>query len=209
MSRKLTKKSIKRREKERQKRIKTILKSALELFSENGYERTTTDEIADYAGLSKGLLYFYFDSKEEIFVSLLIDGMDQLIERLRNHVNPEDPPEKQLMVFIETEYDYYSQNIKFLKLLNSTYSGYLLGKISPRNRERFIAKHYEEMQILQEIFDKGKKTMVFKNINTDDLIFSLAGLMHGLLIMKPGPKDLEAMKNLTIELFLYGIKRGG
>ncbi len=209
MSQKLTNKSSKRREKERQRRIKTILKAALELFSEKGYEHTTTDEIADYAGLSKGLLYFYFDSKEEIFVSLLIDGMGQLIEKLRENIEPGDPPEKQLVSFIETEYNYYSQNVKFLKLLNSTYSGYLLGKISPKNRERFIAKHYEEMQILQEIFERGKNLKVFKNIHTDDLIFSLAGLMHGLLIMKPGPKDLEAMKNLTIELFLYGIKRGG
>ncbi len=208
MSQNLTKRS-KRREKERQKRIRAIIRAALEVFSEKGYDRTTTDEIADYAGLSKGLLYFYFGSKEEIFISLLVDGMESLIKKLKKNIKDQDPPEKQLVTFIETEYDFYSANLKFYRLLNSTYSGYVLGKISPENRQKFISKHYEEMKILEKIFEKGKMEGVFKNIKTDDLIFSLAGLMHGLLIMKPGSDDLERLKNLTIEIFLHGIKRGG
>ncbi len=208
MSQNLTKRS-KRRERERQKRIRSILKAALEIFSEKGYDRTTTDEIADFAGLSKGLLYFYFGSKEDIFVSLLLDGMDNLIKRLQKNIKDQDSPEEQLVSFIRTEYDFYSSNLKFFKLLNSTYSGYVLGKISPENRQKFVAKHYEEVKILEKIFERGKKEKVFKNIDTDDLIYSLAGLMHGLLIMKPGNKDLEKSKNLTIEVFLHGIKRGG
>ncbi len=209
MSRNLTTKSSKRREKERQRRIRAIIKAALELFSEKGFENTTTDEIADAARLSKGLLYFYFDSKEDIFVSVLRDGMSKLSERLRKNINPDDTPEKQLISFIETEYDFYAKNIKFFKLLNSIYSGYVLGKISPENRDKFVSTHYQEMEILQEIFEKGIEEGTFKDIDTEDLIFSLAGLMHGLLIMKPGIKDLEKLKNLTIEIFLYGIKRGG
>lgn len=208
MSQNLTKRS-KRRERERQKRIRSILKAALEIFSEKGYDRTTTDEIADFAGLSKGLLYFYFGSKEDIFVSLLLDGMDNLIKRLQKNIKDQDSPEEQLVSFIRTEYDFYSSNLKFFKLLNSTYSGYVLGKISPENRQKFVAKHYEEVKILEKIFERGKREKVFKNIDTDDLIYSLAGLMHGLLIMKPGNKDLEKSKNLTIEVFLHGIKRGG
>jgi len=209
MSQKLTIKSNKRREKERQRRIRAILKAALEIFSRKGYASTTTDEIAEAAGLSKGLLYFYFNSKEDIFVSVLKDGMEKLISKLKKEIRPDLSPEDQLITFIETEYEFYSKNIKFFKLLNSTYSGYVLGMISPESREEFISTHYEEMKILEEIFDRGKERGIFKDIDTHDLIFSLAGLMHGLLIMKPGQKDLERMKNLTIEVFLYGIKRGG
>ncbi len=208
MSQNLTKRS-KRREKERERRVKAIIRAALEVFSEKGYERATTDEIADYAGLSKGLLYFYFGSKEEIFISLLVDTMNSLIKRLKVRIRDEDPPEKQLITFIETEYDFYSSNLKFYRLLNSTYSGYVLGKISPKNRQKFISKHYEEVEILEKIFERGKREGIFKNISTDDLVFSLAGLMHGLLIMKPGTGDLDRLKNLTVEIFLHGIKRGG
>ncbi|RMH81424.1 MAG: TetR/AcrR family transcriptional regulator [Acidobacteria bacterium] len=51
-----------------------ILTSAKELFSTRGYHKTTVDEIAKHVGLSKGALYFYFKSKEDVMKDL-IQGM--------------------------------------------------------------------------------------------------------------------------------------
>ncbi len=56
---------------EKKKQRKTdILKTALRLFSQKGYYATSIDDITGEAGISKGLVYTYFKSKEEIFLEL-------------------------------------------------------------------------------------------------------------------------------------------
>ncbi|MFF2481739.1 TetR/AcrR family transcriptional regulator [Paenibacillus sp. NPDC058071] len=57
----------------REERKKQILKSALPLFVENGLHATTISDIAKAAGMSKGLIYNYFESKIELFSTLAVD----------------------------------------------------------------------------------------------------------------------------------------
>jgi len=52
-------------------RAEQILTAARQCFLENGYFATRMDEIADQSGLSKGGIYFHFDSKRDIFRSLV------------------------------------------------------------------------------------------------------------------------------------------
>lgn len=44
-----------------------ILKAAIEVFGKRGYERATTDEIAERAGVAKGLIFHHFKSKENLY----------------------------------------------------------------------------------------------------------------------------------------------
>ncbi len=60
---------------------KQILSAALTLFSENGYDNTSMDDIAAIANLAKGTLYYHFDSKESVVVALRIDSF---IDTLQN-----------------------------------------------------------------------------------------------------------------------------
>jgi AcrR family transcriptional regulator len=57
--------------KSEQERRSQILHSAMELFLEKGYHKTTMKEIMAATGLSKGAIYHYFSSKEEIFVAII------------------------------------------------------------------------------------------------------------------------------------------
>ena len=50
----------------REEKRSLIMKVALELFAEEGYHNTSISKIASRAGISKGLLYNYFDSKEDL-----------------------------------------------------------------------------------------------------------------------------------------------
>ena len=47
-----------------------ILESALRLFSRRGYERTSLSDIAKYAGVTRGAIYWHFDDKKELFICL-------------------------------------------------------------------------------------------------------------------------------------------
>jgi AcrR family transcriptional regulator len=58
--------------------IDALLGAALSLWVRQGFERTTVDEIAERAGLSKGSVYFYFDSKEGL-LHALFDQIEQMV----------------------------------------------------------------------------------------------------------------------------------
>ncbi len=65
-------------------RPQEITAAAFDAFAENGFAATRVDEVAKRAGVSKGLLYLYFKTKEELFKavvkSVVIRRVDQLIE---------------------------------------------------------------------------------------------------------------------------------
>jgi AcrR family transcriptional regulator len=63
-----------RREKEKLERRKSILIAARDLFYEKGYQTTTVEEIAEAADVSKGTVYLYFSSKDELYVSVVLEG---------------------------------------------------------------------------------------------------------------------------------------
>jgi AcrR family transcriptional regulator len=53
-----------------------LLRAAAEVFARRGYDGASMDEIASRAGYSKGALYWYFDSKDELFFALMDQSVD-------------------------------------------------------------------------------------------------------------------------------------
>ncbi len=60
----------------RQRSRENILETALELFARNGYASTSISQIAKAAGVSKGLMYNYFESKEALLHAILTSEME-------------------------------------------------------------------------------------------------------------------------------------
>jgi AcrR family transcriptional regulator len=71
------------RERKKQKTRETIIKVALELFAEQGYEHTTIAEIADAAEVSPRTIFAYFPSKEDILFYDLPELQERLAQALR------------------------------------------------------------------------------------------------------------------------------
>jgi TetR/AcrR family transcriptional regulator len=78
-----------RRERERQERRESIVNSAKELFYDKGFQMTTMEDIAAAAELSKGTLYLYFRSKDELYVTVIIEGF-QIIDGLLAEIQARD-----------------------------------------------------------------------------------------------------------------------
>ncbi len=72
----------KRREREKENRKSAILKAARKLFFEKGFKSVTVDSIAKKAELSKGAVYLYFKSKDEIYSQILLNDIDKFHERV-------------------------------------------------------------------------------------------------------------------------------
>jgi TetR/AcrR family transcriptional regulator, cholesterol catabolism regulator len=80
----------------RQDRREVIIKTAGRLFREKGYEGTTVRDLAEAIGLQSGSLFFHFESKEEILVSLLEGGLRRAVAILDRHLARANTPKEKL-----------------------------------------------------------------------------------------------------------------
>ena len=60
-----------------------ILKAGLEVFAARGFAATKLDEVAKKAGVSKGALYLYFDTKEALFQAAVAEAVQPNLERVK------------------------------------------------------------------------------------------------------------------------------
>jgi len=67
-------------ERRKEARPGEILDAALEIFVEKGFAATRLEDVAQRAGVSKGTVYLYFDSKEELFKAVIRSGIVRAIE---------------------------------------------------------------------------------------------------------------------------------
>ena len=119
---------------------KAILDGALELFSKKGFSNTTTLDIAREAGISKGLIYNYFHTKDEILESILEQGFERTVG-LMNQIRSDVPAEQQLHQLLRTWIEVAKTDSRFLRLtlslhLNEEYL-YLLEKKGQEYMELF------------------------------------------------------------------------
>lgn len=85
------------RQRRKQARPQELLDAALELFVEKGFAATRAEEVAQRAGVSKGTLYLYFPSKEELFKALIRQRLSGLIAEGLDHVGSFEGPSPALL----------------------------------------------------------------------------------------------------------------
>lgn len=85
-----------------------LLRSGSELLARRGHDEVSIEEIAEAAGVSKGLLYHYFPTKKDFILAALERGETQLEERLRP--DPRLDPEAQLDAGLEAFLDDVEEN---------------------------------------------------------------------------------------------------
>lgn len=78
----------------RESRKALIQETALELFATKGYHNTSISMIAEKAGISKGLLYNYYDSKENLLNEIINHGLDQIMNMIDPNQDGEISPDE-------------------------------------------------------------------------------------------------------------------
>lgn len=76
----MTEKKLTMRQKQAMESRRKLLESATELFNRNGFRETAVQDICAHAGLSVGVFYHYFPSKQELLQAILRDKNDELME---------------------------------------------------------------------------------------------------------------------------------
>jgi AcrR family transcriptional regulator len=78
------------------RRQQEVVLAAARLFARRGYDQTSVPEIARELGLATGSLYHYFGSKEQLLIEICDQLMNPLLERTRELMSREAPPERRL-----------------------------------------------------------------------------------------------------------------
>lgn len=130
-----------------EERREQLLKAAHDLFQKKGYRATTTDEIAKKAGVTKGGLYFHFDSKEDIllaFVREIIDAHAASLNKLKDRdLSPGDLLREMRRIDYEMPLAESRRNLSLLAEVIQI----------PRFRKLMNEAYEKSMQIMAESLD--------------------------------------------------------
>ncbi|MFB9836168.1 TetR/AcrR family transcriptional regulator [Actinoallomurus acaciae] len=179
-----------------------ILEAALMAFAERGYEGTTIAQIAERAGVARGLVSYYFPAKEKLLQTLLGQALDGILA-LTDPAEGEDTPDLRLAGVIGRTLESAANTVGVQRLV-------LCLMLQPGTREIFVGVEaaksdaVEEFERrLQEIFaargaeDPALEEVLFRSV-LEGVIFKLA--------VYPETYPLAAVRHRL--LTMYGLPAG-
>jgi len=197
-----------RREREKAMHRREILEAAERVFAKKGFAATTIDEIAQEAEFSKGAMYGYFNSKEDLFLSLIQEKLDEIEGRFRKVVESSDDPETKIRDLVETHLTFFEEDRDFFQIIASEQPR--LGvETESRLRENMRGRCIRGLDLIEEVMKDAVSAGVLKEIEPRLLATGLVGIIHSFTanwILTGGKEALTERKPVILELFLDGAR---
>ena len=154
---------LERKEREKEHRKEEILDAAQRVFFEKELATATMDEIAERAELSKGTLYLYYKSKEDMYLGVLMRGMEELhakYERIGlSEISTVEKLEK-----LKTSYiDYFYKNRKFFRMTNFLQSPHFHKQVSDEMKQSCDAEGQKVWNIIDSVLQHGVEEGVLRS----------------------------------------------
>ena len=185
---------------ERKLRQDRILSSALDVFKANGLDGATMDSIAEKAGFGKATLYYYFSSKEEVFLGIMEEGWKSLLASLEVIIQEEQSPRKtfiKILVQIAQNAKKRPNLYEFLfqapKVINLT-------EFDDQKWKKHQGKLYS---ILQGLLEDGIERKEFPKLNSNLMFKAIGGLFTGLIFF--GDKKKTDISEEEVEALLNNL----
>lgn len=177
------------REKSRDK----IITAALKLFANNGFHNTSMSKVAQEAGISKGLIYNYFPSKDELLKGVFELGLKNTEQLFQDH--QEQDPQERFRGMLEDVFAWVAANKEYYHLMTN------------------LVLHPGEIESIKPFLDAAGENKIqqfvplFENMGYEDPYAEamwcgaiLDGIMMGWFVM--GDKyPLETMKQRVIDKY--------
>lgn len=135
-------KRIERRKERTRRRLKEV---ALALFYEKGLYWTTVEDITDRADVGKGTFYHYFPTKEALILTLLQDGHDQVLARVREAVRTTRIGVPAVSAATRALLDFSVEHPDFLLLFHQIRGFLQLRTAAAKELHDAYAKHLDEL----------------------------------------------------------------
>jgi len=185
-----------------------ILEAARRIFKRFGYTKTAISDIAKEAGIGKGTIYYYFKSKEDIFLELLNKESYVIMELLKNKVDSNDCFEEKLRYFIMGPLYHIKENseefVNYIKEARNVF----LTKVREFDKKFDEFQYNTMIEILNQARNTGCLNKCIKIKETATLLIEWFELAEDRMVeaISEGRLD-EVLSNheKMIKLLLFGL----
>ena len=180
-----------RREREKQQRRQLIIDSARDLFFENGMENVTMDNIAERAELSKGTLYLYFSSKEDIRYEVALQGTELLKKNMESVIDMNISGIENLLNIGWCFINFAREQPGYFHLFMMFQGGDLKKLKIPKDKVDQYFREQSPFTIIIRLVKKGVTDgSVRPDLQVNDMAATLWSQMMGLLIVYKYKKEI-------------------
>jgi AcrR family transcriptional regulator len=169
-----------------------ILGAGLSLFANAPYQSVTMDSVAAAAGVAKGTLYLYFESKEDLYLGILSDGLETIARNYQASVNPAASVADRLRRAIEVTLEFYDKRRDLLRLMATE---------EPRMaeaRNRLIDEWRERgVRFFTSLIEEGAGAGIFRASDPLLATWAILGSMRSVMLYY-GPR--RPISEITTEL---------
>jgi AcrR family transcriptional regulator len=195
---------IVRAQAKRERRRRSVLDTALRVFSEKGYHQTRISDIIEAAGIARGTFYLYFDSKNAIFHELL----DLLLERIRANVVGVDlsegapPLREQFLVSVRRVLSAFHQSPALTKFVLRAAVGI------DEEVDRKLESFYQQLHAwLRESLGNGQEMGLLRELDTDHVAWLMIGSVKQLMeiVLDRPEREIDRLSESILDYHLTGI----
>lgn len=179
---------------------KRILDAAMQVFSSQGFAKANIREIAKVAGISVGGLYLYFKNKEELYLSFIKDGMNDMMQKTEIIVESHKSPTRTLYDFLKVHIDSAIKHRELI-LVHIRELGFTFALEHKRQYMR------SQRRLVEKIIDKGIRTGEFRRCNAKETAKIIMGTLRGIILSMAMDKDVIVTARRLTELLLNGLLR--
>ena len=152
---------------------KKTLESAIKLFAKQGYNGTSTLQIAKVAGVSQATVFKYFKTKEELLYSIIVPVIPKLISSFLGRIQKAKSVQELISYIVRDRFEFLEENKNTVKIV---FSELLTNEELKKQLLSSISKIFEEFDIAA-LLKKYKETNpeLNENLTTAEIIRSFAG----------------------------------
>lgn len=206
-----------RRAREKVRRRREILDAARCEFFDRGFHRPTVDDVAARAEVSKGTIYLYFESKEEILAHLLLEGLALLLKDMEasRTAASSSSAETALQDLAKAYLHFCQSHPQYFRLIMAFDRGRFEESISSDLHQRVLNRSLQGLDLLAQTIEAGKADGVFHVQDPWQAAGTVWAALNGVLVLMAHPlrqrmlrSDLETMFAATLDLVIRGLKDG-
>ena len=183
-----------------------ILDAATTVFVRQGFQHARMDDIVEESGLSKGTLYWYFKSKEDIINAILRRLFTGDLENLESLVQAEGTSSERMIQLTNNRVNGMKQMSSLVPIIFEFYAV----AVHQQWVQQFIGEYFKHFRtLLEELIQQGIDTGEFRPVNATKAAISLASLYEGLTfhwLMDPQTVQWEILSENSIPMLLDGLK---
>ncbi|MEU6736764.1 TetR/AcrR family transcriptional regulator [Streptomyces physcomitrii] len=181
-----------------------LLAAATRLFAEQGYDRTSVQEIVEAAGVTKGALYHYFGSKEDLLHEVYARVLRLQQERLNAYAGADAPIERRLR---EAAADVVVTTIENLDDAAIFFRS--MHHLGPEKHKQVRAERRRYHERFRALVEEGQRSGVFSSATPADLVvdYHFGSVHHLSTWYRPGgPLTAEQVAGHLADLLLRALR---